>query len=100
MMRIICHGLRRHQISTQSNTYGRVLTGVLDSDMRAYLSEKLCSTPPAEFQRLAESMPRRSEAILTVKKKKGRLSNVMKICKVYFIILFRVYSVTKRTNDT
>ncbi len=39
MMWITCYGLRSHQISTQSNTYGR-----FDEGMREYLLEEWCSS--------------------------------------------------------
>uniref|UniRef100_A0A0E9XFQ8 Uncharacterized protein n=1 Tax=Anguilla anguilla TaxID=7936 RepID=A0A0E9XFQ8_ANGAN len=35
--------------------------------MREYLLEEWCSVPPAEFQRLVESMPRCTEAVLVAR---------------------------------
>ncbi len=72
MMWIICYGLHSHRISTHMNTCGRFWTNALDSALHHHHQNikwgnifwKNGVHPSSRVQRLGESMPRSTEAVL------------------------------------
>lgn len=72
MMEIIHYGLRRCQISTQSNSYGRFCSAMLDTTIIETLNKenlftRMAFISPVYLQRLGESMPSCIEAVLAAR---------------------------------